>query len=89
MIEKLLNILHINKIYAWDIKKDNAGVLQLKLMRGSLKKFLVYSKKFKVEVKVVSEHGLPHFLKLLVKKKSLAFGCVFYWLYLYFCRRLY
>ena len=77
MIEKLLNVLHINKIYAWDIKKDKNGMLQLKLMRGSLNKFLALSERFKVDVKIVSERGLPHFLKLLVKKKSFALGCFF------------
>lgn len=77
MMEKLLNVLHINKIYAWDIKKNKNGMLQLKLMRGSLNKFLSLSEKFKVDVKVVSERGLPHFLKLLIKKKSFALGCVF------------
>ena len=88
MMEKLLNVLHINKIYAWDIKKDKTGALQLKLMRGSLKKFLSLSEKFKVDVKIVSERGLPHFLKLIVKKKSFALGCVFLFILLAFSSSL-
>lgn len=77
MMEKLLNILHIHKIYAWDIKKDKSGNLQLKLMRGSLEKFLSLSKQFKVDVKIISQHGLPHFLKRLIKKKGFVAGCIF------------
>lgn len=88
MMEKLLNVLHINKIYAWDIKKDKTGALQLKLMRGSLKKFLSLSEKFKVDVKIVSEKGLPHFIKLIVKKKSFAFGCFFLFILFVFASSL-
>jgi similar to stage IV sporulation protein len=76
MMEKLLNILHIHKIYAWDIKKDQNGILQLKLMRGSLEKFISLSKHFKVDVKVISRHGLPYFFQKLLKKKGFVTGCI-------------
>jgi similar to stage IV sporulation protein len=76
MMEKLLNILHIHKIYAWDIKKDKNGALRLKLMRGSLEKFLSLSKHFKVDVKVISKHGLPYFLQRMLRKKGFVIGCM-------------
>jgi len=75
MMEKLLNVFHIHKIYAWDIKKDKNGTMQLKIMRGSLNKLISLSKNFKVEVKIISERGLPYFLKTLVRKKGFAVGC--------------
>ncbi len=72
--EKVLNLMHVNGVYVWDIKYHQDGTIVMKIMRKHIDQFEKLCTRFGVAYKIKSEKGMPVFINRLFRRKGFVIG---------------
>ena len=72
--EKIINLLNLNNISVWDIKKIDKTTITFKIMISEIKEAERISKKAHYILEIKKEYGKNNLLKALQKRKIFIFS---------------
>ena len=82
-VERFVNLATYNKIYLWDIKENQDGVV-IKVSVSGFKLLKKYARKTGCKIKILNKCGVPFKIQKYKKRKIFSLGIIFFVISLYF-----